>query len=63
MVRDPASGGRQSQGQTTERRQASTTSGSTQPQDPYKRFHSKSWQQRGPGPSLTIGNTPIEVVP
>ena len=63
MVKDPASAGRQSQGRSTERRQTSTTSGSVRSQDPYKRIHSKSQQRQGPGLSLTIGDTPVEVVP
>ena len=41
----------------------STTSGSSRPQDPYKRGCSKSQQRRGPERSLTIGTIPIEAVP
>ena len=42
MVRESASGGRQSRGHSTERQPTSSLSGSSRPQDPYKRGHSKS---------------------
>ena len=62
VVREPASGGRQSRGHSTERQPTSSSSGSSRPQDQYQTGRSKSQQRRGPERSLTIGDTPIEVV-
>ena len=45
-----------------ERRTTSSSSGSSRPQDQYRKLHSKSWHRRGPERSLTIGDTPIEAV-
>ena len=40
----------------------STSSGPSRPQDQCRRGHSKSKHRRGPERSLTIGDTPVEVV-
>ena len=63
MLKNPASKEQQPRGWATERRQSSTSSGPAQPQNAHRRVCSKSQQQRGPGPSLTNGDTPVEVVP
>ena len=42
MVKAPASGGRQPQGRSTERRSTSSSSGPSRPQDTYRRIRSKS---------------------
>ena len=46
-----------------ERRTTSSSSGSSKPQDQYQRLHLKSQHRRGPERSLTISDTPVEVVP
>ena len=43
-------------------RTMSSSSGSSRPQDQYQKLCSKSWHRRRAERSLTIGDTPIEVV-
>ena len=65
-VRRSASGDRQSRGQSTERQCTSSTSsssGPSKPQDQHWKGHSKNKHRKGPERSLTIGDTPVEVVP
>ena len=54
VVKAPASTGGQPRGCSTERRTTSSSSGSTRPQDPYRRLHLKSHHRRGPETSLTL---------
>ena len=62
-VKTSASTSGQPQGCSMERRTTSSSSRSSRPQDQYQRLCSKSQHKRGPERSLTIGDTPIEVVP
>ena len=63
MVREPASGGRQPQGHSTERQSTTSSSGSSRQQDQYWRGCLKSQHRKGSERSLTISDTPVEVVP
>ena len=65
-VRRSASANRQSRGRSTERQSTSSTSsssGPSRPQDQCQRGCSKSKHRKGPERSLTISDTPVEVVP
>ena len=62
-VKTPASTSGQPRGCSTERRTTSSSSGSSRPQDQYRKLCSKSQHRRGPERSLTIGDTPVKVVP
>ena len=62
-VKTSASTSGQPRGRSTERRTTSSSSGSSRPQDQYCKLCSKSQHWRAPERSLTIGNTPIKVVP
>ena len=63
VVKTPTSTSGQPRGCSTERQTTSSSSGSARLQDPFRRLRSKSRHRRGPERSLTIGDTPIEVVP
>ena len=63
VVKTPASASGQPRGCSTERWTTSSLSGSARPQDQYQRLCSKSQHRRRPEKSLTIGDTPVEVVP
>ena len=63
VVKTPTSTSGQPQGHSTERQTTSSLSGSARLQDPFRRLHSKSQHRKGPERSLTIGDTPIKVVP
>ena len=63
VVKTPASTSRQTRGRSMERRTTSSLSGSSRPQDQYRKLRSKSRHRGGPERSITIGDTPIEAVP